>query len=262
MPTLVGSRALANVFDDFYRPVAKADVDYISAIPWAEGIILPNWIELFVDERLGGWGWGEVATRDELYTLKISHIFWEVGDSWNKHAADIAWMERQGCQLIRPLYDILYPIWKEKHGGRKAVLANASKDGFFKDGVTRKYDHDSLHDSVAYYNRPLYERLLKPGSEVDCSWDQFCELDHNDRIKLVREEVYVTALERILVPQGYKGSPGRAYHWALRRTITSLFKNEWALFVAMNLSELARADIDYLRLHKQNRNKLILLEDK
>lgn len=259
---LIGSRAIKHWFPDFNRG-ASSDWDFLASTHDRPDIPTTEKIDVFVDERIGLWPWAgqyPIANPDELYTIKISHSFWEINrnpENWNKHAYDIIFLERQGATFLRPLYDILRPIWKERHG-RKEVNLNQTKEKFFGDNVQRKYDHDSLHETVMYHERPLYERLLKPGSEVDCSWDLFLQLDQADKIKLCREEIMVTALERILIPYDYKFSPRRAYHWSLRRTCTSLFKNEWALFVLLNLDELFVPDIDYLALHKQRSDRLIL----
>lgn len=270
-PVLVGSRAMRFWFpQDFHRGGGyDSDWDWLSATPCNAPWRMENddVHEVFVDQRLNGWCWGNpIATPNEIYTLKISHMFWEVGGNtlnWNKHAYDAIFLSRHGCQFIPELYELLYPIWKEQHGGRKAKLRAASKEGFFKDAVVRKYDHDSLHRSVALdpSGVAMYERILKPGSEVDCSWELFEELSHEDKIKLCREEIYVTALERILVPNGLVGDARRAYHWSLRRVLTSLFTGKWALFVALNLDELLIPNVDYRALHRANADKLSLMED-
>lgn len=258
MLTLVGSRAIKHWFPDFREP---KDWDYLAADERARRVMLKPEGDLFIDERLTEWAWGPIATPDELYTLKCSHAFWVVNSdqNWNKHMADLLYLQKQGAQFIRPLYDILKPIWKELHGGRKAKLVGASKDGFFKDAVVRKYDHDSLHRSVAWTpGKPMYERILRDGSEVDCSWDKFMALSEEDRLVLCQEEVMATALERILIPRDYKGSPRAAYAWALRRTITSLFVNEWALYIVLNFDRMNVPLYPYMRHHKDNSNFLIL----
>lgn len=264
----MGSRAIHFWFSDFRRGGDEsADWDWLSASECGQPWRMENddVHEVFVDERIGGWHWGNpIATPDELYTLKLSHMFWEVNGStqnWNKHAYDAIFLSRKGAKFLPELYEILYPIWKEVHGGRKAKLRAASKEGFFKDAVVRKYDHDSLHRSVAYLHQPIYEMILKDGSEVDCSWDKFQSLPHHAKIKLCREEIYVTALERILVPNDLVGDARRAYHWSLRRVLTSLFTGKWALFVALNLDELLIPNVDYRALHRSNADKLILMED-
>jgi hypothetical protein len=254
--TLTGSQAMRLWFDDSRLP--NGDWDYISDNPTAMLMKGPGLrIDVMTDERFGAWNWGNVATPDELYTLKISHAFWEIHGprNWDKHAADIVFLSRKGAKFLRPLYDIVLPIWKEKYK-RNTVNLNQSAKDFFSDAVNRKYDHDSLHESIAYGDRPLYESVLREGSDVAVDNAKFWAMDHETQIKMVREEIYATALERILIPRNYKGSPTSAYVWALRRTATSLFKGEWALFLMLNLDELMRPDCDYMRRHINNKHKL------
>lgn len=266
MITLVGSRAARRHFPDFREP---KDLDLISDKPFEYTPIRDNFdmdceplkFDIFVDERLASWDWDKIATPEELYTMKVSHSFWEINrnvQNWNKHMADIVFFQRKGVEFIRPLYDILFPIHKELHGKKKTSLAQ-NAENFFTDGVNRTYVHDSIHDSIAYKDRPMYESILVPGEEVMTDINLFWAMSHEDKIKTVREEVYATALERILIPNNYAGSPRAAYAWALRRTITSLFKGEWALWTVLNYDELARPDCDYLQRHLDNRDRLVLL---
>ncbi len=253
---LIGSRAVAHWF-----PEARAggDWDWHADKP----VDIPSYFmgdrhDVFVDARLSAWPWGAIATPDELYTLKISHSFWEINGprNWDKHASDIVFLERKGAKFLRPLYNIVLPIWKERYR-RNPTNLNQTADGFFADAVNRKYVHDSIHESVAYGDRPLYESILRDGSEVAVDNSKFWAMDHDTQIKLVREEIYATALERILIPKDYVGSPRAAYHWALRRTATSLFKGEWALFLMLNLDELMTPDCDYMARHLANKHKLL-----
>ena len=133
---------------------------------------------------------------------------------------------------------------------------------FFDDAVQRKYDHDSLHHSVAYYDRPLFEQILRDGSDVAVDNKKFWAMDFDTQIKLVREEIYATALERIVIPRDYDVSPRWAYHWAVRRTATSLFKGEWALFLMRHLDLLMKPDINYVQRHLDHADRLIPLEEK
>lgn len=254
--TLIGSTAAKHWFENFREP---NDTDYHSDKPIDQSKNLVKY-DIFVDERLGAWDWGQIARPEELYTMKVSHSFWEIENSWNKHMYDVLFFQNEKIEFIRELYDILLPIWKDIHA-RKITNLKQNKENFFKDAVKRTYDHDSIHASIAYYDAPLYERILVPGEEVLTSWDAFDKMDHEDKLMLVREEIYATALERILIPNEYKGSPGAAYAWALRRTVTSLFKNEWALWLVLHYNELARPDVDYKARHLANRDRLIRLED-
>jgi hypothetical protein len=83
-------------------------------------------------------------------------------------------------------------------------------------------------------------------------------LSHEDLVKLFREEVYATALERIVIPKDYRCSPGAAYRWALRRTITSLTKGKSAQFILENFEEFAIPD-DYVSRHLANKSRLVRL---
>jgi hypothetical protein len=261
MLTLIGSTAAKQWFMDFRNP---QDEDWHTGDPAYKGLEHPHGMDVFVDERLDAWNWDFIATPEELYTMKVSHAFWEINrdsNNWNKHMSDVVFFQRHKVDFIRELYDILFPIWKDLHG-RKITNLKQGKGAFFKDAVTRVYDHDSIHDSVAYGDHPLYEDILVPGEDVMVDSSKFFEgMDYETQLKLVREEVYATALERILIPNGYKGSPAAAYAWALRRTITSLFKGEWALWTVLHYSDLARPDCDYKQRHLDNQDKLIRLEN-
>jgi hypothetical protein len=256
MITLIGSTAAKHWFEDFRTP---KDEDWQSDRP----VDNPKFFQdLFVDERLGAWDWERVATPEELYTMKVSHSFWEINRdvrNWNKHMSDIIFYQRKKIEFIRPLYEILFPIWKDLHGKKQTSLAQNAKN-FFGDAVVRKYDHDSVHASIAYGDHPLYEDILVPGEEVMVDSSKFWAMDHDTKCRLVREEVYATALERILIPKNYQHSPSAAYAWAMRRTITSLFKGEWALWLVLNYSELARPDCNYMQRHLDNIDKCIELE--
>lgn len=268
MLTLIGSTAAGSWFPDFREP---KDVDYQTADANQAVAFMQSFRnegerppDTFVDARLAQWNWGPVATPEELYTMKVSHSFWEIHrdpNNWNKHMSDVVFFQRKGVEFIRPLYDILKPIMRDLHEPKRTSLAQ-NKENFFKDAVKRKYDHDSIHESIAYGDHPLYEDILVPGEEVMVDSSKFFDgMDHETKLKCVREEVYATALERILIPNNYKGSPGAAYAWALRRTITSLFKGEWALWTVLNYDTLARPDCNYLQRHLDNADKLILLEE-
>lgn len=256
--TLVGSRAIASHFPDF-RDASNSDWDYHSPdavrIPY-EG--LERW-DCFTDPRLAEWPWGPIATANEMYTLKISHGYWDINGSWDKHARDIAFMQRHGCEFIPELHDILKPIWAERYR-KNPISLDKTADEFFTDHVQKIYVHDTVHESVAYHDRPWFESFLKEGSQVLTDNEKFWALPLGSRLEAIREELYVIALERKLILDGYTGSPMGAYQWALRRTATSLFKNRWALELLLHLDELARPDVDYVKRHKDNAHKLVLME--
>lgn len=254
MKILIGSQALRWWFPDSREP---HDVDYFSTekIPGAETFWHPS-----LNDYVWQYEEAGVATPEELYTIKASHAFWFHGDrKWWKHMHDVKFIQNKGHGIIiEPLYDILYGIWEERHGKKKAFL-NVPADEFFNPNVDRIYDHDSIHRSIAYYDSPLFERILKDGHEVMVDESKFLDMPLDDRFKLVREEVYATALERILIPNNYVPSPRAAYNWAIRKTITDFSKGWFPRFIVLNWSELYKPDVDYMRVHLENKDRLIRL---
>jgi len=251
MKILIGSLALKEHLPNIREP---KDIDHFS--DELEGS------EVFWHPTLADYNWsGEVASLNELYTIKVSHSFWELRNgTWDKHMFDIVKMKEAGAELIPELYAILYPIWVEKHGAKRANL-ELSPDEFFNPNVQRKYEHDSIHHSIAYFQEegPLFNRILRDGHQVAVDRSKFEALSLEDKFKLVREEVYATALERRLIPVDYNMNARVAYAFALKRTITSYTKGWFPLFIVENYNELRKPDVNFVEVHKANAHKLILL---
>jgi hypothetical protein len=202
----------------------------------------------------------DIATVNELYTIKVSHSYWELKNgSWMKHMADVLFLKRNGAHLDMELHKLLYPIWIETHGAKKMNLAQAA-GMFFADAVVRIYDHDSIHDSVAFGDHPLYERILKDGETVDIDPDKMWNgLTFDEQVLLFREEIAATALERWMIPTNYKFSPGRAYQMALKKTIVSLTKGRSARFIVDNFEQFYKPH-NYMAIHKAKMHKLLPLD--
>lgn len=269
---ITGSTAARLSFRDFPRDPADVDCFAVSTIApdfvagWRRG-----GGDLFSHPRLDGWleerccGKTAYATPDELYTIKVSHSHWELDNgSWRKHMADIVWLQDRGAQLDGDLYLRLLEVWTEVHGAKKMSMKK-QKGAFFADAVVRIYDHDSIHDTVAYGERALYESFLKRGESVDMDMERVRAAPFDVQVMLFREEVYATALERLLIPRDYRFSPGHAYLWALRRTITSLTKGWSSRFMIENYRHFRDpypdGETPYLQRHLANRHKLIKLPD-
>lgn len=250
--TLIGSAAI-NAYIPGYR--VPKDLDFFSdepVDPEIDGIRT----EAFWHPKLADWQWGEVATLDELYTIKVSHAFWDLHGTWDKHMFDTMSLKKAGAQFIPDLYKILYKVWEETHGKKRANL-EADPDDFFNDRVIKRiYDHDSIHESVAYHDRPLFEAILRDDSEVAVDKSKWEALSHEDKLRMVREEVYATALERLLVPSDYSYSKGKAYQIILKSTIVSLSKGWFPLYAVLHFDELTKPDVDYVKRHKDNAHML------
>lgn len=235
---------------------APKDFDVFSPDAWSKA-------ETFWHESFDSWipeDTSRVATLDELYTIKVSHSYWDLRNgSWEKHVNDAMALKQAGAVLDMELHKLLYKVWEERYGAKRLDLEQES-DEFFSDAVVRYYDHDSIHESVAYGDRPMYERILKDGRSVAIDMTKLKALPFEDQVKLFFEEIYATALERIMIPNNYEYSPRRAYAWALRRTITSLTKGWSARFLVENYDRFRRPDVDYVQRHLDNAHKLIPLE--
>lgn len=252
-PVLVGSRAARLHFADYRSP---KDWDFFSPEKIRDE---SERVETFYHPALEAYDWSRgYATPNELYTIKVSHSFWN--NRWAKHIQDVAFFQRKGCEVIPELYDILYPIWVEHYGAKRAKLRAGTKpEEFFTSTVKRMYDHDSIHHSIAYGDRPLFEKILRDGEAVAVDKSKFDALSYEEKCNLLREEVYATALERILIPSNYQESQLKAYRWALEKTVTSFSKGFWPKWIVLNINDLLRPDVDYVARHTDNANRLILL---
>lgn len=223
----------------------------------------PNFVgDKFWHPALADWlpdGTDRFATLDELYTIKVSHSYWVLKNgSWDKHMLDVVRLQNLGGELDWQLHALLYSIWKEVHGNKRVNL-QMSKADFFADAVVRKYDHDSIHYSVAYEDAPIYEDCFVDGQDIEMDMAKIKALPWDRLVKLYREEIYATALERWIIPSDYKFSPRRAYAMALQKTIVSLTKGWSATFLVDNYQTFRTPDIDYVAHHLSKKDQLILL---
>lgn len=269
---LIGSEAAKLWWDGGFGRESH-DLDFwADQYPTHVGVRMDRQVDIFWDDRLWqyfGRSENRTATPDELYTMKVSHASWDLTNgSWAKHMNDIVFMKSQGCRLLPHLWDLLQEIWKDVHG-KPRVNLNQESGQFFTDAVVRYFDHDSIHDTVAHYDRPLWMEVLKDGQTVAMDMAKVWALPFRQQVELFREEVYATALERWIIPareRGHVFSPTQAYHWALRKTITSLTKGRSSRFmiekfdIFRDMPRLPDGTAWYMDRHDRNIDKLIRLE--
>lgn len=247
-PVLVGSRALAFWLPDF-KCREDADWDFI----WTgTGDYSLNLIKGRTEVHYGtdlnnknivdNWTcWDEahpqyyVMSLEGLALLKRSHLHRD--HFFNKHITmyhhhlskyalwdDPVWVEllNERIKLTKKAYPQRNPSLKQ------------SNDDFFDDFVGKEFEHDWLHELVAYYDRPLFERLKKPENTESawCEGDLWEEFSHEDKCRCVAEETHVIACERFMVPSGWKHYQKLAYFKALHKvctTLTSGWFRDWAI---------------------------------
>jgi hypothetical protein len=193
----------------------------------------------FVTHRrtLYNWVVDHIATPSFLYTLKVSHSFWDV--HWQKTISDIRYMKRHGCVLIPELYDVFYPIWEQVHG-KKPVNLNVPNEEFFTPIVDRVIPHDELHEMFKTGDVPKYKLLKKDPSKALISREMFFAQPYEEQLNTVREEMCVLAAERYLIP-ALVPSPGQAVRLALKLLVTSASKGWFPLFIVDNWDKVLEA---------------------
>ena len=182
-------------------------------------------------------------TKDHLYTLKCSHLQWDI--KWQKTKTDVLSYKYQGCQLDEKLYNSLVEYWKGLHGDKSFLSLKKSKDGFFEDFVEYVYDHDYLHEVVAggFNREPLYNKCLKDGEEVLTDALKFNNMSFEEQVAMFREEIAVIAFERWIV----HGDVGwfKAHSMSLKKTVTNLTKGWASDFIVKNLEHFVKPNYKY-----------------
>jgi len=154
-------------------------------------------------------------------------------------------------------YDLLREITviNKKIYGDKTPSLRKNKKEFFDDYVTKYYDHDDLHYATCYVEKPIYENLKSNSETVWCDKDKWDALSYTDQINCVREECYVIALERYIIPKLKTGQkhmpPGMAFDKALERVCTTLTSGWFRDFAIDNWQQIRQHIVDYLYLFRK-----------
>lgn len=235
MPVLIGSRAL-----QYWNPTLKlkddADWDVISfkqhsgcevhdplflnnmdMTDYALGhniIILPDKTKALVMSPTG------------LAIIKRSHLHRDLNfdrhiTMFHKFGLSEILKEKSHSSIANADLQERIRLTKEAFPQRNPNLMQ-SKEDFFDDFVTRKYDHDYLHELVAFYDKPLYVSLLRDEKLAWCEQEKWYNLSHKDKVKCVAEETFVIAIERFMVPNNWNYPSKLAYIKALRKVCTTL----------------------------------------
>lgn len=231
---LVGSAALEELGYRFRKP-ADLDIWYYGDYSKPEGRVdakeQPREIVDYVADNM---------SLDTLYTIKLAHAAWDI--KWEKTMADMVWLQAQGAKTDETLYAMLVPHWEKVHGDKAYLSLKKTKEEFFTNNVSCPIDHDYIHELVAHYDKPLYTTVLKDGQDVLIDRDKFMALSEEDRLKMIREEVYVIALERWYIPLEGKIPTTLAYRRALKLVATRLTKGWFCRYLLEHFVDLRHVD--------------------
>lgn len=236
---IFGSQAIKYHFNNYTR--IPSDTDYISPTkkilhhisskqehhwhPNFQYILDNNIDENYVDPNF-------------LFTIKASHLSWDI--NWDKHMKDYLFLKENNCTIDMKLYNILYQTWEELHGKKKVDLTGNNYD-FFSSTITRKYNHDELHEIVKFYDKPLHTKIRKNQNSPYPSEELWNQLSNDDKLKCALEEIYVITLER------YSNLPIK--HGVTKSTknlITSMTKGWFNLFLIDNFDKIIYTNHSYL----------------
>jgi len=248
---IFGSTALKFWYPDL--PRNPSDLDIISKEEMMSREVQHYWFDGF-EELVKLNNGSEYLLPDLLISLKAAHANWNI--HWEKTMFDVQFLKGKGHKIDIPLYKHLVGVFRKIHGKESASLKGRTADQFFDDAVKRKYNHDDLHRWVAYYDKPLYESIQPDPTTVECAEVLFKKLSYEDQIKMAKEEIFVTALERFIIPK-LPYSQGRAYNASLKKFVTTMSKNWMSLFLIENFGELQydKKD-DYIGRFNKNKNKI------
>lgn len=247
---IFGSTAIQHWFPEFRIP---QDLDVISQEPRTTKSIQHYWFstcQYFLDNNKDS----TYLDPNFLYHCKATTLGWNV--HWEKTANDVLFFQRKGFKLNADLYKLLVKDFTEIHGEKWAKLKGKDSTTFFEDAITRKYNHDSIHEVIAYYDEPIYKSTLKSQDSVLCDKEKFEKLSFENKIKMVKEEIFVTALERYLIPSNFKYSINLAYWRSLKKLTTTMSSGWFKFFIIDNFLDLYKNDDNFIEKFNKNQYKL------
>lgn len=211
------------------------------------------------------------ASPTALLAIKNAHKHFYMGKYKKsfKHLIDYSTLRNLDPHLPEKYRDFSFAwrktLLKEYDDIRLTKLPSLekTKEQFFNDKVTYYYDHDSIHEIVAYLDVPMYTKCMKDGKQVQQSKDKFFNLPESFQMYQVLEESYVIALERCLIPIMHGNmnvpaiSPTEALKYALTRVATNLTGGWFRKFAADNFSEIyGMHKPNYYQTFLENMDKL------
>ena len=197
----------------------------------------------------------KIADPTVLLAIKKSHI--DLPIRWWKHIKDYHFlntrrdmkMDKRHIEAMEMRKAEVKARWVGKFPTPNLNMSNEDFFGKSQEVIGRVYEHDDLHLSTCFYARPLYEKIKTDQTRAMCSKELFNELLYPDRVKVVQEEAFSIALERIVIPALNKNKPynaGDAFRWAIMRIGTTLTSGWFREFTQDNVPFILKHEIDYV----------------
>lgn len=171
-----------------------------------------------------------IAPLDVLLLLKLSHRYRKNSPHFQKTMFDIHQLRRAGAKITPELEPILKLREKETYTYAHPKLNVTKKEFFNGDDVPYIYDHDSIHEVVAFLDRPAYTYYMTDGEQVKASMDKFFEQEKHVQLLGVLEESMVLAAERSQIPNNFELSPRLSFNMALEKVCTSITSGRFREF--------------------------------
>lgn len=187
-----------------------------------------------------------------VYTLKMTHRFLKNSPHFEKTMYDIKFLREANCKIPESLEK-----WAKEE--EKRVLnyshpnLNTNKKEFFKDMY--KYDHDSIHEAMAIYDKPAYLFYKHPKNPVLCSKKLFYSVNEYVRLAGCMEEALVLALERHQIPNDFKPDANLSFKIALEKVCTSITSGWFREFAWENY-------YDVIKLYNETRLNYVEIAQK
>lgn len=236
---LIGSKAAEHWFSDWHRKTKDTDFVCKNA---------PKKMERENDQVIeyhfsDAFQWllendGEIASPNSLYTIKVSHSFWDV--HWQKTMNDISFFQEKGCEIIPEFHELLYQDWLKIHNSKERINFEKPNSEFFTKAVDRAIHHDILHEIIVSPNEPIYKCLKYDKDMAKIEEELFNKLSFEDKCKVCLEETYVIALERFLIPSNFFSSQQSAFYKAAKKVIVDLNKGFVPYFFVTNWNKLSK----------------------
>lgn len=191
--------------------------------------LLQHTVGKFSHPRLGEIHY---ATPEALTSFYRAHLQFPI--QWSKHAPRYWALKDSGYRQVDSLYvkRLSETADRMKYRASRYDKPNAS---FFRDSVKREVPHDELHMKLAFYERPLFERIKRDMSRSGVCLDLFEALPRETQFESVWEEALVLGHERY---RANGVSDEESARLALFGLCTNWYPLEFRPFVLDNFREL------------------------